>query len=108
VFQLLDLKDDVATHWASGSCVSVPVGGIGKNSGIWEVGGVWGFSRMGWGFRAVAVVAALVEALVHFLCKKGRKKGIFSFFCVGFFLSDGTGRIVWFRIIAKDMKGRSG
>jgi hypothetical protein len=54
----------------------VPVGGIGKDSGIWEVGGVRGISRMGWGFRAVAVVAALVEALVHFLCKKGGKKGI--------------------------------
>jgi hypothetical protein len=32
---------------------------------------------MGWGFRAVAVVVALVEALVHFLCKKGENKGIF-------------------------------
>jgi len=58
----------------------VPVGGIGKDSGIWDVGGVRGISRMGWGFRAVAVVAALVEVLVHFLCKKGRNKGFF--FCL--------------------------
>jgi hypothetical protein len=63
--------DDVAAHWAFGSCVSVPVGVIGKDSNIWEVGGVRGISWMGWGFRAVAVVAALVEALVRFLCKKG-------------------------------------
>jgi hypothetical protein len=52
------------------------VGGIGKDSRIWEVEGVRGFNRMGWGFREVAVVAVLVEALVCFLCKKGRKKGI--------------------------------
>jgi hypothetical protein len=54
----------------------VPVGGIGKDFGIWEVGGARGFNWMGWGFRAVAVVAALLEALFHFLCKKGGTKGI--------------------------------
>ena len=68
--------DDVATYWASGSCVSVPVGGICKDSIIWEVRGVRGISRMGWGSRVVAIVATLVEALVCFLCKKGEKKGI--------------------------------
>ena len=52
------------------------MGGIGKDSGIWEVRGVRGISWMGWGSRAVEIVASLVEALVHFLCKKGRKKGI--------------------------------
>jgi hypothetical protein len=52
------------------------VGGIGKDSRIWEVGGARGFNWMGWGFRVVTVVAALIEALVFFLCKKGRKKGI--------------------------------
>ena len=54
----------------------MPVGGIGKDSKIWEVGGVRGFSQMGWGFRVVAVVAALVEVLVRFLCKKEGKGGI--------------------------------
>jgi hypothetical protein len=49
------------------------MGGIGKNSRIWESGGVRAFRKMGWGFRAVAVVAALVEVLVHFLCKKEGK-----------------------------------
>ena len=63
-------------HWASVSCVSVPVDGIGKDSRIWEVEGVQGFNRMGQGFRAVVVVVVLVEALVRFICKKGRKKGI--------------------------------
>ena len=52
------------------------VGGIGKDSDIWGARGVRGISRMGWGSRAVAVVASLVEVLVRFLCKKGRKKGI--------------------------------
>jgi hypothetical protein len=53
----------------------VPVGGIGKDPRIWEVGGVRGISRMGWGSRVVAM-AGLVEALVCFFCNKGRKKGI--------------------------------
>jgi hypothetical protein len=53
--------------------------GIGKDSIIWEVEGVRGFNRMGWGFRAVAVVVVLVEALVHFLCKKSGKKGMLMF-----------------------------
>jgi hypothetical protein len=52
----------------------MPVGGIGKDSRIWEVEGVRGYNRMGWRFRAVAIVVALVEALVHFLCKKDGKK----------------------------------
>jgi hypothetical protein len=60
------------------------MGGIGKNFGIWEGGGVRGFSRMGWGFREVAVVAALVEVLVHFLCIKGIKRGIFFHLHGGF------------------------
>jgi hypothetical protein len=65
----------------------------GKDSGIWEVGVVRGFSQMGWGFRAVAVVAALVEALVHFLCQKGRKKGICFRLCGGFSSMMGQGEL---------------
>jgi len=96
--------DDVATPWASGSCVSVPVGGIGKDSGIWDVRGVRGISRMGWESRAVEVVASLVDALVRFLCKKGGKKGIF--FCLrgGFSSMMGQGKLS----VAKNMKGRGG
>jgi hypothetical protein len=71
----------------------VPVGGIGKNSGIWEVGGIRGFSRMGWGFGAMAVVAALVEVLVHFLCKKGGKRGIFFRLRGGFSSVMGQGEL---------------
>jgi hypothetical protein len=39
---------------------------------------------MGWGSREVAVVDALVESLVCFLCKKGRNKGIFFHLCGAF------------------------
>jgi hypothetical protein len=68
------------------------MGGIGKNSGIWEGEGVRAYSKMGWGFRAVAVVAALVEVLIHFLCKKEGKGGIcFFILCVGFSLVMGQG-----------------
>jgi hypothetical protein len=48
---------------------------------------------MGWGFRAVVVVAALVEALVRFLCKKGRKKGICFHLCGGFSSMMGQGEL---------------
>jgi hypothetical protein len=44
-----------------------------KISTVWEGRGVWVFSKMGWGFRAVAVATALVEALVHFLGKNAGK-----------------------------------
>ena len=71
--------DDVATPWASSSCVSVPVGGIGKDPGIWEVGGVRGISRIGGGSRVVIIMGGLVEALVHFFRKKGGKKGFICF-----------------------------
>jgi hypothetical protein len=71
----------------------VPVGRIGKDSGIWEVGGVRGISRMGWGFRVVAVVVAIVEALVHFLCKKGGKKGICFHLCATFSSIMGQGEL---------------
>ena len=61
------------------------MGGIGKSSKIWEGGGVRAFSQMGWGFRAVAVVATLLEVLVRFLYKKEGKGGIcFFHLCVGF------------------------
>ena len=61
------------------------MGGIGKNSRIWEGGGVWVFSKMGWGFRVVAIVAALVESLIHFFGKKEGKVGICFFILhVGF------------------------
>jgi hypothetical protein len=62
----------------------VLVGGIGKDYVIWEVRGVQSISRMGWGSRVVAVVAALLEALIRFLCKKGGKKGICFRFRGGF------------------------
>jgi hypothetical protein len=72
----------------------VPLGGIGKNSGIWESEGVRAFSKMGWGFRAVAIVAALVEVLVHFLCKKEGKGGIFFLcLCEGFSSVMGQGEL---------------
>jgi hypothetical protein len=71
----------------------VPVGGIGKDSGIWDVGGVRGISRMGWGFRAVAVLVALVEVLVRFLCKKGGKKGICFRLHGGFYSMMGQGEL---------------
>jgi hypothetical protein len=48
---------------------------------------------MGGGFRAVAVVVALVEALVHFLCKKGGKKGIFFRLHGGFSSMMGQGEL---------------
>ena len=68
--------DDVATPWASSSCVSVPMGGIGKDPEIWEVGGVRGISRIGGESRVVVIKGGLVEALVLFFRKKGGKKGI--------------------------------
>jgi len=55
------------------------MGGTGKNSGIWEGGGVWAFRKMGWGFRVVEIVASFVEALVHFLGKKEGKVVVFFF-----------------------------
>jgi hypothetical protein len=67
----------------------VPVGGIGKDSSIWEVGGVQGIIHMGWGFRAVAIVASLVR----FLYKKGRKKGICFRLCGGFSSMMGQGEL---------------
>jgi hypothetical protein len=77
--------NDVAVPWAFGSCVSVPMGGIDKNYGIWEGGGVRAFRKMGWWFRAVVVVAALIDLLVRFLCKKEGKGGICFFLLrVGF------------------------
>jgi hypothetical protein len=69
------------------------VGGIGKNSRIWEVASVRGFIQMGWGFGAMAVVAALVEFLVHFLCKKGGKRGIFFRLRGGFSSVMGQGEL---------------
>jgi hypothetical protein len=48
---------------------------------------------MGWGFRAVAVVVALVEALVRFLCKKGGKKRICFHLCGGFSSMMGQGEL---------------
>ena len=48
---------------------------------------------MGWGFRVVEVVATLVEALVHFLCKKGGKKGIFFRLRGGFSSMMGQGEL---------------
>jgi hypothetical protein len=70
------------------------MGAIGKNSGIWEGRGVRAFSKMGWGLSAVAVVATLVEVLVHFLCKKEGKGGIFfSLLRVGFSSVMGQGEL---------------
>jgi hypothetical protein len=69
------------------------MGGIGKDYGIWEVGGVQGISQMGWGSMAVVVVASLVEALVRFLCKKGGKKGICFRFRGGFSSMMGQGEL---------------
>ena len=66
----------MAAPWASGSCVLVPVGGIGKDPGIWEVGGVRGISRIGGGSRVVVIKGGLVEGLVLFFRKKGRKRGV--------------------------------
>jgi hypothetical protein len=52
---------------------------------------------MGWGFRAVAVVVVLVEALVHFFGKKEGKVGICFFLLhVGFFLVMGQGGLSGF------------
>jgi hypothetical protein len=85
-FSYLDLKKDhVAILWASGSCVSVPVGGIGKDPGIWEVGGVRGISRMGWGSRVVAIMVGLVEALVHFFFVRRAERREFVFVYVRIF-----------------------
>jgi hypothetical protein len=86
-------RDDVATPWAYGSCVSVPMGGIGKDPGIWEVGGVRGISRMGWGSRVVEIMGGLVEALVHFFHKKGGKKGICFRLCGGLSSMMGQGEL---------------
>jgi hypothetical protein len=69
------------------------MGGIGKDFSIWEVRGVRGISWMGWGSREVAVVAALVEALVRSLCKKGGKKGICFHLCGGFSSMMGQGEL---------------
>lgn len=55
------------------------MGGTGKNSGIWEGGGVQGFSRMVWGFRVVVVVATMVDVLILLLGKKEENLSIFSF-----------------------------
>jgi hypothetical protein len=52
------------------------MGGIRKDPGVWEVGGVRGINRMGWGSRVVAIMGGLVEALVLFFRKKGEKRGI--------------------------------
>jgi hypothetical protein len=71
----------------------VPVGGIGKNSETWEVGGIQGFRQMGWGFGAMAVVAALVEVLALFLCKKGGKRRICFRLRGGFSLVMGQGEL---------------
>jgi hypothetical protein len=72
--------DDVTASWASGSCVSVPVVGIGEDPGIGEVGGVRGISRIGGEYKVVVIKGGLVEALVLFFRKKGGKRGAFFHF----------------------------
>jgi hypothetical protein len=68
--------DDVTVSGASGSCVSVPVVGIGKDPGIGEVKGVRGISRIGGDSRVVVTKGGLVELLVRFFRKKGGKMGV--------------------------------
>jgi hypothetical protein len=68
--------DGVTSSWASSSCVSMPVVGIGKDPRIGEVGGVRGIRRIGGGSRVVVIKGGLVEALVHFFYKKGGKRGV--------------------------------
>jgi hypothetical protein len=68
--------DDVTVSRAFGSCVSVPVVGIGKDLGIGEVKGVRGISRIGGESRVAFIKDGLIEALVQFLCKKGGKRAI--------------------------------
>jgi hypothetical protein len=46
---------------------------------------------MGLGSRAVGIVATLVEAFVHFLCKKDGNKGICFYLCEGFSSMMGQG-----------------
>jgi hypothetical protein len=48
---------------------------------------------MGWGSRVVAIIAGLVEGLVHFLCKKGGKKGICFHFREGLSSMMGQGEL---------------
>ena len=58
---------------ASGSCVAVPMVGIGKDPRVGEVNGLRGLSRIGGGSRVVVIHGGLIESLVLFLCKKGGK-----------------------------------
>jgi len=61
------------------------MGETGESFGIWEGRGVWDFNQMGWGFSVVAIVAALVEALIHLLGKRAGKVVVFFFLSrVGF------------------------
>ena len=85
--------DDVTVSGASGSCVSVPVVGIGKDPGIGEVGGVRGIIRIGGGYKVVVIKGGLVEALVHFFHKKDGKRGIFFHFCEGLSSMMGQGEL---------------
>jgi hypothetical protein len=65
-----------ATEWVAGSCVSVPMVGIGKDPRAGEVKGVLGISQIGGESRVVATKGGLVELLVRFFCKKGGKRGV--------------------------------
>lgn len=56
-------RDEVTKSWAS--CISVPEGETGKDSGTWDCGEVWGLRLIGGEFGMVAAVAASVDVLVH-------------------------------------------
>ena len=57
----------------AGSCVATTGAGIGKYPGVWEVEDVRGISQIGGVSRVVIIKGGLIEALVHFLHKKGGK-----------------------------------
>ena len=68
-----------------GSCVTATEVGIGKDPGIGKVGGGRGVSRIGGVSRLVVIKGGLIEALVHFLRKKGGKGEICFRFRGGLF-----------------------
>ena len=68
-------RNDVTKSWAF--CISVLEGEVGKDSGPWDRGGVWGFRIIGGEFRVVVSVATSEDILIRLRGKKAGRTVVF-------------------------------